>query len=110
MVQMLLVDNLVHSDLHPGNILVRLDPPRGCRTLARFLSDNLGLEVRAAAQLRPFPTLLEHISTWVALYRAGAYMARGMPGILLEHTRHVGCPAVSSEHTLRSLAFPFCNW
>ena len=44
--QMLLVDNMVHSDLHPGNILVRLDPPRGSRTLARFLTDKLGLEVR----------------------------------------------------------------
>jgi predicted unusual protein kinase regulating ubiquinone biosynthesis (AarF/ABC1/UbiB family) len=26
---MMLVDNLIHSDLHPGNILVRLEPPRG---------------------------------------------------------------------------------
>lgn len=29
MLQMMLVDNLIHSDLHPGNILVRLDPPNG---------------------------------------------------------------------------------
>eukprot|EP00775_Hariotina_reticulata_P012053 gene12053-12195_t len=29
MLQMMLVDNLIHSDLHPGNILVRLEPPRG---------------------------------------------------------------------------------
>jgi aarF domain-containing kinase len=26
---MMLLDNLIHSDLHPGNILVRLTPPRG---------------------------------------------------------------------------------
>ena len=44
--QMLLVDNMVHSDLHPGNILVRLDPPRGSRTLAHFITHRLGLEVR----------------------------------------------------------------
>ncbi len=24
---MMLVDNLIHSDLHPGNIYVRLEPP-----------------------------------------------------------------------------------
>eukprot|EP00884_Botryococcus_braunii_P012216 jgi/Botrbrau1/20996/Bobra.0144s0014.1 len=29
MLQMMLVDNLIHSDLHPGNILVSLEPPRG---------------------------------------------------------------------------------
>jgi len=29
MLQMMLVDNLIHSDLHPGNILVRLNPPTG---------------------------------------------------------------------------------
>lgn len=27
--QMMLVDNLIHSDLHPGNILVRLEQPHG---------------------------------------------------------------------------------
>ncbi len=26
---MMLMDNLIHSDLHPGNILVRLMPPNG---------------------------------------------------------------------------------
>jgi predicted unusual protein kinase regulating ubiquinone biosynthesis (AarF/ABC1/UbiB family) len=33
-VQMMLVDNLIHSDLHPGNILVRLEPPQGLLGLA----------------------------------------------------------------------------
>ena len=32
--QMMLVDSLVHSDLHPGNILVRLERPRGLLGLA----------------------------------------------------------------------------
>ena len=27
MLQMMLKDNFIHSDLHPGNILVRLEPP-----------------------------------------------------------------------------------
>ncbi|GBF99975.1 hypothetical protein Rsub_12668, partial [Raphidocelis subcapitata] len=34
MLQMMLVDNLIHSDLHPGNILVRLEPPTGLLGLA----------------------------------------------------------------------------
>jgi predicted unusual protein kinase regulating ubiquinone biosynthesis (AarF/ABC1/UbiB family) len=34
MLQMMLVDNLIHSDLHPGNILVRLEPPGGLLGLA----------------------------------------------------------------------------
>lgn len=54
---MLLVDNMVHSDLHPGNILVRLDLPRGSRTLASFLTNTLGLEVstRLVLGLTPVP-------------------------------------------------------
>ena len=43
--QMLLVDNMVHSDLHPGNILVRLDPPWGTRTLCNVITRQLGLQV-----------------------------------------------------------------
>ena len=27
MLKMMLHDNFIHSDLHPGNIMVRLDPP-----------------------------------------------------------------------------------
>ena len=35
LLKMMLADNFVHADLHPGNILVRLDPPRSL--LARLL-------------------------------------------------------------------------
>jgi predicted unusual protein kinase regulating ubiquinone biosynthesis (AarF/ABC1/UbiB family) len=39
---MMLVDNLIHSDLHPGNILVRLEPPSGLLGVAyRALSSLL---------------------------------------------------------------------
>jgi aarF domain-containing kinase len=31
---MMLVDNLIHADLHPGNILVQLDVPKGLLGLA----------------------------------------------------------------------------
>ena len=44
--QMLLVDNMVHSDLHPGNILVRLDPPWGTQTLCDVITGRLGLQAR----------------------------------------------------------------
>ena len=37
--QMMLVDNLIHSDLHPGNILVRLNPPKGFLGLVYRLLD-----------------------------------------------------------------------
>lgn len=48
---MMLVDNLIHSDLHPGNILVRLEPPQGLLGLAyntlRSLSNPEGPVMRA---------------------------------------------------------------
>ncbi len=48
MLQMMLVDNLIHSDLHPGNILVRLNAPTGLLGLL-----YRGLEkVKAHTQVR----------------------------------------------------------
>lgn len=44
---MMLVDNLIHSDLHPGNILVRLEPPSGLLGLAYKALTKL-LDVTAA--------------------------------------------------------------
>lgn len=43
--KMLLRDNFVHADLHPGNILVRLDAPAP-GSIRRRLSDALGWELR----------------------------------------------------------------
>lgn len=36
LLKMMLADNFVHADLHPGNILVRMDPPRGLLRLLPF--------------------------------------------------------------------------
>ncbi|GIL81924.1 hypothetical protein Vretimale_1497 [Volvox reticuliferus] len=47
MLQMMLVDNLIHSDLHPGNILVRLDPPGGL----------LGLLYSGLDKIRQLPSI-----------------------------------------------------
>ncbi|KAI8469109.1 MAG: hypothetical protein J3K34DRAFT_459528 [Monoraphidium minutum] len=47
MLQMMLVDNLIHSDLHPGNILVRLEPPSGLLGLAHAALSKL-LDATAA--------------------------------------------------------------
>lgn len=44
MLKMMLIDNLIHSDLHPGNILVRLDPPR----LTQLVTDRTGWQVRSS--------------------------------------------------------------
>ncbi len=33
------VDNLIHSDLHPGNILVRLNPPKGLMGIVYGMMD-----------------------------------------------------------------------
>jgi predicted unusual protein kinase regulating ubiquinone biosynthesis (AarF/ABC1/UbiB family) len=48
---MMLVDNLIHSDLHPGNILVRLEQPHGLVGLAykalNALANPDGLPMRA---------------------------------------------------------------
>jgi aarF domain-containing kinase len=37
LLKMMLADNWVHADLHPGNILVRLDPPAKQNALRRWL-------------------------------------------------------------------------
>lgn len=45
MLQMMLVDNFVHADLHPGNIMVHLDPPRGTRALYERVAERIGLKM-----------------------------------------------------------------
>lgn len=72
MLQMMLVDNLIHSDLHPGNILVRLEPPQGVILRAAYSAAEAGaaalpsgsplgsaLAARAAAWLQPRLVLLD---------------------------------------------------
>jgi predicted unusual protein kinase regulating ubiquinone biosynthesis (AarF/ABC1/UbiB family) len=50
---MMLVDNLIHSDLHPGNILVRLEQPHGLVGVAykaiTALANPEGLPMKALA-------------------------------------------------------------
>ncbi|GAX81695.1 hypothetical protein CEUSTIGMA_g9123.t1 [Chlamydomonas eustigma] len=71
MLQMMLVDNLIHSDLHPGNILVRLNPPKGLlgimyRAIGGIkASDQIGERTRSRLEklqqrwLRPQIVLLD---------------------------------------------------
>lgn len=61
MLQMMLVDNLIHSDLHPGNILVSLEAPRGPFNLlkrALRLLEPLGLSLPPRL-LQPHLVLLD---------------------------------------------------
>lgn len=44
LLQMLLVDNLVHADLHPGNILVRLEKPLPPRSAYVWVANRLGYQ------------------------------------------------------------------
>ncbi|GFR39830.1 hypothetical protein Agub_g324 [Astrephomene gubernaculifera] len=59
MLQMMLVDNLIHSDLHPGNILVRLDPPAGLLGLIYSGLDRLRSLPSVAAATRARIELLQ---------------------------------------------------
>ncbi len=42
--KMLIQDNLIHADLHPGNILVHLDSPRE-ESFMKKVADTLGLDI-----------------------------------------------------------------
>jgi aarF domain-containing kinase len=74
MLQMMLVDNLIHSDLHPGNILVAVEPPRGPFNMLRKVLDvvaPLGVHL-PARWLQPHIVLLD----------VGAFHLTFSPGIL----------------------------
>ena len=64
MLHMLIVDNLVHSDLHPGNILVNLKPVGGTfgmtvwSNLAKFMN-AFGVDVDLNRFLKPSVVLLD---------------------------------------------------
>ncbi|KAJ2478973.1 hypothetical protein EV174_004145, partial [Coemansia sp. RSA 2320] len=56
---MLIYDNFVHADLHPGNILVDIHPPYRATPLDRFVEDFFDMSpfTRRSRQLeRPLPT------------------------------------------------------
>ncbi|KAK9808945.1 hypothetical protein WJX72_006758 [[Myrmecia] bisecta] len=87
MLQMMLVDNLIHSDLHPGNILVALDPPPGplLSSLAHLLKGLAPYGVQVPKKwLQPRIVLLDvgmatHLSredqtNMYNLFRAFAFM------------------------------------
>ncbi|WPT13235.1 Putative serine/threonine-protein kinase abkC [Picochlorum sp. SENEW3] len=64
MLHMLIVDNLVHSDLHPGNILVNLEPVGGtwgmkCWARLSKAMASMGLELNMDSFLRPSIVLLD---------------------------------------------------
>ena len=64
MLHMLVVDNLIHSDLHPGNILVRLKPVGGAAgafvmNALKSLSNSLGVSLDTSKYMRPSIVLLD---------------------------------------------------
>jgi hypothetical protein len=63
---MMLVDNLIHSDLHPGNILVRLSRPEGglLGAVYRLLDGVKDAPSVGTQQIR----LLKHTHTHTYIY------------------------------------------
>ncbi|KAJ2763844.1 hypothetical protein IWQ56_004709 [Coemansia nantahalensis] len=76
--QMLIYDNFVHADLHPGNILVALSPPFVGTPLDRFVEDFYDMSPFNREQRgreRQLPTAAEahaHIRRILARHEAGA--------------------------------------
>lgn len=66
----MLVDNLIHSDLHPGNILVRLEPPRGLLGWAYKTVNKLASEEGPA--LRTISRLLNTLQPAQQQQQSGA--------------------------------------
>ncbi|KAJ2398583.1 hypothetical protein GGI23_003158 [Coemansia sp. RSA 2559] len=88
---MLIYDNFVHADLHPGNIMVKLSPPYIGSQLDRFVEDFYDMSpfTRTARQNEePLPTATEahrHIRGILDEHDAGTITAQDKKGQIHEY-------------------------
>lgn len=98
MLKMMLEDNLIHADLHPGNIMVRLQPPPGIKSLAYELADRLLClpTLGTAAGGAAIAAGEGHSDSW----QATAAGSSGCESCSLSHATHSPCSSSGSNAQL----------
>ncbi|KAJ2746076.1 hypothetical protein GGI20_001628 [Coemansia sp. BCRC 34301] len=93
---MLIYDNFVHADLHPGNIMVDLVPPDYGTPLDRFVEDFFDMSPfnkrKRLLQQTPLPTSPEahaHIRSILSDHESGSITAQQMSDQIHEYTRYL---------------------